>query len=46
MKHTIKVFVDGTDGKFGKKIEEWHKYHAPIVRINPFELHVDDPDYR
>jgi len=40
-----KVFVDGTGGKFGKKIEEWHKYYGPIVRINPFELLVDDPDY-
>ena len=39
------VFVDGTGGKFGEKVEEWHKQYGPIIRINPFELHVDDPDY-
>lgn len=39
------VFVDGTGGKFGEKIEEWHKQYGPIIRINPFELHVDDPEY-
>ena len=39
------VFVDGKGGKFGEKIEEWHKQYGPIIRINPFELHVNDPDY-
>ena len=39
------VFVDGTGGKFGEKIEEWHKKYGPIVRINPFEIHIDDPEY-
>ncbi|KAB5583157.1 cytochrome P450 [Coniochaeta sp. 2T2.1] len=39
------VFVDGTGGKFGEKIEEWHKQYGPIIRINPFELHVNDPEF-
>ncbi len=39
------VFVDGKGGKFGEKIEEWHQQYGPIIRINPFELHVDDPDF-
>ncbi|KAL8738593.1 MAG: hypothetical protein Q9181_000644 [Wetmoreana brouardii] len=39
------VFVDGIGGKFGEKIEEWHQKYGPIVRINPFEIHIDDPEY-
>ncbi|KAK3693065.1 cytochrome P450 [Podospora appendiculata] len=32
-------------GTFMWKIEEMHKKYGPIVRINPFEIHILDPDY-
>ncbi|MCJ1403812.1 hypothetical protein MMC11_007035 [Xylographa trunciseda] len=32
-------------GRFGDQIIEWHKQYGPIVRVNPFEIHIDDPDY-
>ena len=32
-------------GQYTFKIKELHKKYGPIIRINPFELHVDDPDF-
>ena len=32
-------------GEFGNLIGEWHKRYGPIVRINPFEVHIVDSDY-
>ncbi|KAI9791752.1 MAG: hypothetical protein M1816_003562 [Peltula sp. TS41687] len=32
-------------GKFAFKISELHKRYGPIVRISPYEVHIDDPDY-
>ncbi|KAL9043508.1 MAG: hypothetical protein Q9214_003307, partial [Letrouitia sp. 1 TL-2023] len=32
-------------GQFTFKIEQWHKYYGPIIRINPTEVHICDPDF-
>ena len=32
-------------GKFTHKIKEIHQKYGPIVRINPWDLHIDDPQY-
>ncbi|KAL3427893.1 cytochrome P450 [Phlyctema vagabunda] len=32
-------------GKFIFKVEELHRIYGPIVRINPFEVHIDDPEF-
>ncbi|KAI9758310.1 MAG: hypothetical protein M1815_003512 [Lichina confinis] len=32
-------------GRFTWKIGELHRQYGPIIRINPLELHVYDPDY-
>ncbi|KAM0805978.1 cytochrome P450 [Usnea florida] len=32
-------------GRYTWKIEEMHKRYGPIIRINPYELHIDDPEY-
>ncbi|KAH7407097.1 putative P450 monooxygenase [Phaeosphaeria sp. MPI-PUGE-AT-0046c] len=32
-------------GQYVFKIDELHKQYGPIIRINPHELHVKDPDF-
>lgn len=32
-------------GSFTKEIKKLHAQYGPIVRINPWELHTDDPEY-
>ncbi|KAI9785213.1 MAG: hypothetical protein M1835_003379 [Candelina submexicana] len=32
-------------GKYTWKLKELHQDFGPIIRINPFELHVNDPDF-
>ncbi|KAF8856412.1 cytochrome P450 [Acephala macrosclerotiorum] len=32
-------------GQYTFKIQELHKQYGPIVRISPFELHINDADY-
>ncbi|KAJ5206527.1 Cytochrome P450 E-class group I [Penicillium cf. griseofulvum] len=33
------------EGQYTFRIAEMHRKYGPIVRISPFELHIDDPDY-
>lgn len=32
-------------GRYEFKIEELHEKYGPIIRINPDELHIKDPDF-
>ncbi|RFU78097.1 cytochrome p450 [Trichoderma arundinaceum] len=32
-------------GQYTWKIEQLHKQYGPIIRISPYELHVDDPTF-
>ncbi|KIW64479.1 hypothetical protein PV04_09408 [Phialophora macrospora] len=33
------------EGRYTWKIRELHDQYGPIVRINPYELHIDDPEF-
>ncbi|CZR52602.1 related to cytochrome P450 CYP3/CYP5/CYP6/CYP9 subfamilies [Phialocephala subalpina] len=33
------------NGQYEFKIQELHKQYGPIIRISPFELHINDPEY-
>ena len=32
-------------GRYGWKIAELHEQYGPIIRINPFEVHINDPEF-
>ena len=32
-------------GRYTWKISELHKQYGPIIRINPYEIHVIDPEF-
>ncbi|KAL3427154.1 cytochrome p450 [Phlyctema vagabunda] len=32
-------------GQYTFKIKEYHEKYGPIIRISPYELHVNDPEY-
>ncbi|KAL8831223.1 MAG: hypothetical protein Q9170_005394 [Blastenia crenularia] len=32
-------------GRYTWQIAELHKQYGPIIRINPYEVHIDDPDF-
>lgn len=33
------------EGQYTSQIAEMHRKYGPIVRISPYELHIDDPEY-
>ena len=32
-------------GRYTWKIAKLHQQYGPVIRINPFEVHIDDPDF-
>ena len=32
-------------GRYTWKIGELHKQYGPVIRINPYEIHIIDPDF-
>lgn len=33
------------EGQYTWKIAQFHDQSRPVVRINPFEIHINDPDF-
>lgn len=32
-------------GRYWAKIRELHEVYGPVIRINPYELHISDPEF-
>lgn len=32
-------------GRYWSKIRELHEIYGPVIRINPYELHISDPEF-
>ncbi|KAK6366824.1 hypothetical protein LTS17_010375 [Exophiala oligosperma] len=44
--HIVEFYYDVIKGgQFIFEIERWHRKYGPIVRINPRQIHISDPDY-
>ncbi|KAI2608566.1 cytochrome P450 [Hypoxylon fragiforme] len=41
----FELFHKGLGGQYTFHIQELHKIYGPIVRINPHEVHIDDPNF-
>ncbi|KAL6719565.1 hypothetical protein ACLMJK_003807 [Lecanora helva] len=40
----FEIFKDG-GGQFQFEYRKWHEQYGPIIRINPFEVHIHDSNY-
>ncbi|MCJ1423011.1 hypothetical protein MMC29_000892 [Sticta canariensis] len=32
-------------GQFTFQVQKWHQQYGPIIRINPWEIHISDPEF-